>query len=105
MCSGKMHVDNFCLVEEGPCKKSYKIVNGIHGIRSFYLSCSITVQKKKKRTKPRNGNTQLLKMSPFQHKVPLVSKSDYHKVMVKRSELKFYILKIKKRVMERNWIP
>lgn len=43
-----MHVDNFCLVEEGPCKKSYKIVNGIHGIRSFYLSCSITVQKKKK---------------------------------------------------------
>lgn len=44
-------------------------------------------------------------MSSFQHKVPLVSKSDYHKVMVKRSELKFYILKIKKRVMERNWIP
>lgn len=47
MCSGKIHVDNFCLVEEGPPKKLYKIIYGIHGIRSFYLSFSITLQKKK----------------------------------------------------------
>lgn len=81
-------------------------MNGIHGTGNFYLPCLIIVQRRRRYSmKLKNDNTRLLKRSPFQHKVLLVWEPDYHEVLLKSSEWKFYVLKIKKREMEMNWIP
>lgn len=81
-------------------------MNGLHGTGNFCLTCLIIVQRRRRHSmKLKNGNTRLLKRSPFQHKVPLLWKPDYHEVLLKSSEWKFYVLKMKKRMMERNWAP
>lgn len=74
-------------------------MNGIYRTGNFYLFCLITVQRRRRYSmKLKNGNARL-----FPHKVPLLWEPDYHEVLLKSSDWKFYVLKMKKRIMERNW--